>query len=94
MELSETRKEIDRTDRELLSLFIRRMQLSEQIAKEKAISGKPLTDPAREREILCRVEKEAGCYAPYAVKLYRLLFSLSKSRQQEILDSFQGRLPR
>ena len=55
MELSEIRKEIDAVDGEMMKLFVRRMTAADAVAAAKRGSGKPVFDPAREREILATV---------------------------------------
>lgn len=85
MELSELRKEIDTVDDQLLSLFLRRMQLSEEVAACKRQQGLPLLHPGREQEILDWAAKRSGpTLAPYAEALYREIFSLSRQRQAQV----------
>ncbi|MGI6217948.1 MAG: chorismate mutase, partial [Coriobacteriales bacterium] len=60
MELDEIRKQIDETDEQLLEIFLKRMDLSRQVAETKKESEKPVLDKTREREILKRVREESG----------------------------------
>ena len=55
MELNELRNQIDTIDDELVRLFCRRMEVSEQIADYKRQNGLPILVPAREREKLLDV---------------------------------------
>ena len=85
MELTELRDRINEVDEALLPLFLERMQLSEQIAEVKRGRGLPIYNAQREREILSRVSKEAGEMDDYARLLYSYLFSLSRSRQAQLI---------
>lgn len=84
MELSEIREQIDSVDKELLELFLRRMALSEDVAAAKGAQGLPISNRAREREILARVTAQAGDKERYAYQLFTTLFHLSSARQAEL----------
>ena len=60
MEIEEIRKEIDTIDSQLLKLFLERMHLGEAVAACKREHNLPVLNKAREREILARVQTEAG----------------------------------
>ncbi len=84
MDITELRTEIDDIDRELVSLFCRRMGLAAQIAGYKKANDLPILVPTREREILQSVAKQAGQdMDSYARVLYSLLFELSRSYQSK-----------
>lgn len=85
MDLNKIREEINRVDDELLECFIKRMELSYEVAKAKHKEGLKIKNKSREREILDRVTKNSGEFAPYARLLYSTLFDLSKSYQSEFL---------
>lgn len=88
MELSEYRQSIDKIDRELLRLFGERMQTAAGIAAYKKEHALPVLDTGREREKLAQIVKEApDGLQEQAVSLFRLLFSLSRSYQKEILGT-------
>ena len=79
----EIRGEIDRIDDELADLFRRRMELADEVAASKRADGSPVTDPAREREIVARVAERVGLeFAGGARLLYTTLFGISKARQR------------
>ena len=85
MNLSELREEIDRVDAALAPLFLRRMELSRQIAAVKAAQGLPIRVPAREAEVLDRV----SAAAPEALKpsvrvLYAEILRLSRDYQAAV----------
>ena len=81
MELNEIREQIDSLDSQILKLFLERMHLGEEIAAVKRDNALPVLNKAREREILARVQAEAGDMEPYAYQLFTMLIELSKVRQ-------------
>ena len=83
MELSEIRPQLDVIDKEILALYLRRMELIDKVADAKRRDpSKPLYDPAREREILMRVRENAGSeYGDGAYQLFRMILELSRARQ-------------
>ena len=54
-ELSAIREDIDKIDRELVSLFCKRMELSLDVAESKRNTGKAVFDPEREKLLLKKV---------------------------------------
>ena len=56
MELNELRNQIDEIDRELVSLFIRRMSCSSEVAEYKRRNALPVLDKEREIKLLEKVE--------------------------------------
>lgn len=84
MELENLRNEIDQIDNELVELFVKRMQIAEQVADIKKKQNLPIYVPAREREILQKVAGLAGPdMANYTRVLYSMLFELSRSYQSK-----------
>lgn len=88
MELSDYRVEIDNIDRQLVSLFAKRMQTAAEIATWKKENGVPVLDAERERKKLA----EVSAMAPEALReqtttLYSLLFELSRCYQSSLLGS-------
>ncbi|MBR2048057.1 MAG: chorismate mutase [Oscillospiraceae bacterium] len=82
--MNELRTEIDSIDKELVSLFTRRMEVSGQIADYKRENDLPILVPARERAILKQVAEQAGPeMGNYAQVLYSLIFELSRSYQSK-----------
>ena len=83
MELGDIRKEIDVLDEEMAKLFVRRMACADRVAEAKRGTGKAVTDPGREREILGKVAERVG---PELESEGRLLFStlmsVSRGRQR------------
>ena len=84
--LKKAREEIDRIDEELVKLFLKRLEVSRDVALAKRATGGSILDPAREREILTRVSEAAGAENENAACLFfSTLFSISKARQRSII---------
>ena len=84
MDLQDIRNQIDTIDDELVQLFVKRMNLSAQVAEYKKANNMPIYVPAREREILQDVAQKAGPeMANYTRVLYSMLFELSRSYQSK-----------
>ena len=58
MELDKLREEIDQIDRELLSLFCRRMAVVAQVGQYKKERGLPVLNQGREDAILARARAQ------------------------------------
>jgi len=88
VDLQELRKQIDAVDDEIIRLFVRRMEISIDIAEYKGLRGMPVYDPERERlkleSLTAKVSEnnKAGVSA-----LFALLFELSRNEQERILGS-------
>lgn len=88
MELKELRQQIDEIDRELVALFLRRMNCSAKIAEYKRNNKLPVLDSQREAALLERVSALSGEeLSGYTAELYRAILSLSREYQQSRLDS-------
>lgn len=82
MDLKDMREQIDQIDRELVKLFVKRMQLSAQIAAYKQERGLPVFVPERESEILqCVADLSGAELEDYTRTLYATIFKLSRSYQ-------------
>ena len=87
MELKELREQINDIDREMLDLFLRRMEVAENVAEYKRQNGLPVLDAERERELLANIARQAGeDLDKYAVVLYSTLLSLSRAHQHRKLS--------
>lgn len=85
--ITSIRDEINGIDEELVKLFKRRLDIVEEVAASKKERGAPITDPAREREILSRVTAEVGGeYENGARLLFSTLFNISRARQRRVLN--------
>lgn len=86
MSIENLRNEIDTIDEELVSLFVKRMSVCAEIAKDKKDSGKPILDLERERKLLAKVSSLAGKDLESQTRiLYNSIMSLSRSYQNHIL---------
>ncbi len=84
MHINDLRNEIDKVDRQLVDLFVERMNLSAQIADFKKENNLPIYVPTREREKLQNVAEQAGAEMDnYTRVLYSMLFELSRSYQNK-----------
>lgn len=82
-DLKDIRVEIDQVDKDILELFLRRMELACQVAEFKIATGKKVYDKAREEE---KLDKLAGYveddFSKQAVKeLYTQIMSISRKKQ-------------
>ncbi len=85
MDLQELRKEIDRVDRQLVSLFEERMGLSEQVARYKIANHLPVLDAGRERQKLQSIaDMLPEELKEYGVNLYSVIMELSRSSQTRL----------
>lgn len=88
--LEDLRDEIDKIDRALFGLFTYRMKLSSEIARVKAMLGKPVVDPEREAFLLdaaaARVPPEL---AEEARLLQACLMQLSREYQSRLMGLSQ-----
>lgn len=86
MMLSDARQEMDAINRDMLRLFVRRMELSGDIAKAKRAQGLPVRDPAREEAILFAMRAGSPeAIRPYVAALFETLFALSRTFQEQRL---------
>ena len=84
MDIANLRNQIDSVDDEIIKLFVRRMEISAQIAAYKRMHDIPIHVPTREREKLQDVALKAGSnMAVYACSLYDRIFELSRKYQIE-----------
>ena len=82
--LEEYRKQIDEIDRKLIALFEERMQVSGGIAAYKRAHALPILDQKREEQKLAALSGLASpAMAPYVAELWRKIFELSRSYQEE-----------
>lgn len=86
MDLIECRQEIDKINNEMLSLFLRRMEVSRSVAEYKAEHNLPILNHAREREILGEMTEKAGDeFENYVKTFYSVIMDLSRSYQSTVL---------
>lgn len=91
MNLEECRKEIDIIDKELVALFVKRMNVAKEVAEYKKETGKAVYDAERERQLLEKVENEAGEeFGDYTRRLYSSILELSRNYQSKSLAISSG----
>lgn len=77
--LEQVRIEIDQVDQELITLILKRLELSKDVKAVKVISGKTVFDPNREREVIEQLQKLIPAeHHDYLETLYTLIFDYSK----------------
>ncbi len=82
LNLDEIRQEINQINDEMLSLFIRRMELSARVARYKKERGLPTLDRKREEAILQAVSDATPLeYRPYAIQLFKSIMEQSRDYQ-------------
>ena len=85
LNLEEIRKEISAINDEMLALFVKRMELSAQVARYKKANGLPTLDRKREEAILQKVsdatEEE---FRDYAIRFFRYIMDLGKEYQDTL----------
>ena len=78
MDLAKIRKEIDATDDQILSLFLKRMELCVGVAKYKKENNMQVFQGKREQEILERIKSESpDDLAVVAFELFYCLLDIS-----------------
>ena len=87
LELPKIREEIDAIDREIVSLFERRMDLGAEVARYKMEAGKPVLDRDREQEKLKAVSAQAkdSFTAAALQELFRQMMASSRKLQYRIM---------
>ena len=88
-ELSEIRKDIDRVDKDLKTLFEERLSLSREVAGLKKERKLPIYDQKREEEILEMLSKEYE--DPFMKESMRELFSLIMKISRRLQENITKR---
>lgn len=86
MDLKTARENIDAIDEKMVNLLKERMEMSAEIAAYKRDNQLPITDSARERDVLNRVADLAGEGMTNYIKVfYSTIFDISKSYQTRVM---------
>lgn len=85
MTIEELRAQIDRIDSEIIRLYGERLETAHQIGQYKQDHHLPVSDPAREREVLNRVGAEAGEANENGVRAL-FGFLMAQSRTNQLLE--------
>lgn len=83
MDLKDCRDRIDAIDEQLSALFKERMKAVAKVAEYKKANGLPVTDSAREKQILAERTADAGELEPYVRRYFKHIMKLSKEYQKE-----------
>ena len=83
MDLKDHRDRIDAIDDQLSALFKERMEVVAKVAEYKKEHGLPITDSAREKQILEDRTADAGELKPYVRRFFKHIMKLSKEYQKE-----------
>ncbi len=85
LNLDEIRKEISAINDEMLALFVKRMELSRQVAQYKIANGLPTYDRKREEAILQKVaDNTSEEYRQFALEFFVKMMDLSKDYQNTL----------
>lgn len=86
-QLDELRGQIDHIDAQLTALFLRRMEVTEQVGRWKQANGIPVLDTAREREVLAKKAALTGDPARKddVTALYETIMGISRRQQRKLL---------
>ena len=86
-QLSALRQQIDAIDAQLVSLFLRRMEVTEQVGEYKKAAGVPVLDAAREQAVIAN--KTALCPDPAGkadvATLYESIMAISRRQQRRLV---------
>ncbi len=85
MTIEELRTEIDRIDSEIIRLYGERLETAKMIGQYKQEHHLPVSDPARERDVLNKVGAEAGEKNKNGVRAL-FGFLMAQSRTSQMLD--------
>ena len=89
MNLNDIREEIDVIDKEILSLFIKRMECAKRIALIKEKENLPIVNEAREEEILKSMVANAHGFKEETRELFSKIMDISKKVQIRQLKTTQ-----
>lgn len=89
-DLKEIRQEIDKTDREIVRLYEKRMDLTTQVAEYKIANGKEVLDQTRELQKLKAVTELAHSeFTRHGVReLFEHLMAMSRKKQYQLLTEY------
>ena len=86
-DINSIRKEIDEIDRELVALFLQRMNCSARVAEYKREHGLPVLDASREKALLEKISELSGKeFEEYTKVLYETILSISRDHQVKKLN--------
>lgn len=87
MTLDEVRNEIDKLDEEMKELFLRRMELSGEVAKVKAGTAQKVYNPGREAEVIGGLTEGIGGPRKLQYESFlKKLMEISRTEQYRLMD--------
>lgn len=92
-ELDKLREKIDSIDKQLLELFLTRMNICSGVADYKRKVGMPVLDSAREKQVLSnklKLLKEPGCETE-VYEFFNAVMAISRARQTRELKETKGK---
>lgn len=85
MDLLDLRKEIDAIDEQLIPLLLKRMSISEQVARYKVERGIPVLNAEREQQILDNVAAKCGAQGDTIKTVFSATMDASRALQHKII---------
>lgn len=85
MDLLDLRKEIDKIDEQLIPLLLKRMNISQQVAKYKVERGIPVLNAEREQQILDNVAEKCGEQGDTIKTVFSATMDASRALQHKII---------
>ena len=85
MDLLDLRKEIDAIDEQLIPLLLKRMSISEQVARYKVERGIPVLNAEREQQILDHVAAKCGAQGDTIKTVFSATMDASRALQHKII---------
>lgn len=85
MDLLDLRKEIDKIDEQLIPLLLKRMSISEQVARYKVERGIPVLNAEREQQILDNVAAKCGAQGDTIKTVFSATMDASRALQHKII---------
>ena len=87
-DLKELRQEIDRIDRQIVTLFEQRMAVTRNVGLYKLANGIPVLDRGREEQVLAEKVAllEDKTLSADVTELFETLMAISRRQQQTLLD--------
>lgn len=90
LDLSKLREKIDEIDRQILLLFLKRMDVCSSVAEYKKQIGKPILDLKREKEVLeskvLLLDENNKQSADEVYELFSSIMAISRKRQSRLID--------
>ena len=91
--LEEARKIINEIDKEMISLYIKRMQAVRMVAEYKLENGLPVLDSSRESVLKAKnlVELDDKELEKYYLEFFEGVLESSKDFQKELIEKYNGK---